>query len=73
MTTWSSVYQVDDMPLPYIRRFHGAVFVIKYGGAAMTDPALREGFARDVVLLKSACSGSGASGGATGGGANSAS
>jgi acetylglutamate kinase len=38
--------------LPYIRRFHGETFVIKYGGHAMTDPALREGFARDVVLLK---------------------
>ncbi len=38
--------------LPYIREFHGQTVVIKYGGAAMTDPALREGFARDVVLLK---------------------
>jgi acetylglutamate kinase len=38
--------------LPYIRRFHGRTVVIKYGGAAMTDPALREEFARDVVLLK---------------------
>jgi acetylglutamate kinase len=38
--------------LPYIREFHGKTVVIKYGGAAMTDPALREDFARDVVLLK---------------------
>src|SRR5688572_5118509 len=38
--------------LPYIRRFHGETFVIKYGGSAMTEPALRESFARDVVLLK---------------------
>ena len=38
--------------LPYIREFHGKTIVIKYGGAAMTDPALREDFARDVVLLK---------------------
>jgi acetylglutamate kinase len=38
--------------LPYIRDFHGKTVVIKYGGAAMTDPALREEFARDVVLLK---------------------
>ena len=38
--------------LPYIRRFHGQTFVVKYGGAAMTEPALRESFARDVVLLK---------------------
>ena len=38
--------------LPYIREFHGRTIVIKYGGAAMEDPALREEFARDVVLLK---------------------
>ncbi|HXB64575.1 MAG TPA: acetylglutamate kinase [Solirubrobacteraceae bacterium] len=38
--------------LPYIREFHGKTAVIKYGGAAMEDPALREEFARDVVLLK---------------------
>ncbi len=38
--------------LPYIREFHGQTVVIKYGGAAMTDTALREEFARDVVLLK---------------------
>ncbi len=38
--------------LPYIRKFEGQTVVIKYGGAAMTDPELREEFARDVVLLK---------------------
>jgi len=38
--------------LPYIRDFHGRTVVIKYGGAAMTDDALKEEFARDVVLLK---------------------
>ncbi len=38
--------------LPYIREFHGRTVVIKYGGAAMSDPDLREQFARDVVLLK---------------------
>jgi acetylglutamate kinase len=38
--------------LPYIREFHGRTVVIKYGGAAMEDPGLREEFARDVVLLK---------------------
>jgi acetylglutamate kinase len=38
--------------LPYIREFHGKTVVIKYGGAAMVDPELREEFARDVVLLK---------------------
>src|SRR6201997_3217011 len=38
--------------LPYIRDFHGKTVVIKYGGAAMTEPGLKEDFARDVVLLK---------------------
>src|SRR5580692_902986 len=38
--------------LPYIREFHSKTVVIKYGGAAMEDPELREQFARDVVLLK---------------------
>ncbi len=38
--------------LPYIRRFAGKTLVIKYGGNAMTDEKLKEGFARDVVLLK---------------------
>ncbi|HET9739268.1 MAG TPA: acetylglutamate kinase [Solirubrobacteraceae bacterium] len=38
--------------LPYIREFQGRTVVIKYGGAAMNDPELREDFARDVVLLK---------------------
>ena len=38
--------------LPYIRRFHGKTFVIKYGGHAMIDEKLRDGFARDVALLK---------------------
>jgi acetylglutamate kinase len=38
--------------LPYIREFHSKTVVIKYGGAAMEDPSLREEFARDVVLLK---------------------
>src|SRR6185437_16051234 len=38
--------------LPYIREFYGKTVVIKYGGAAMSNPALKEEFARDVVLLK---------------------
>jgi acetylglutamate kinase len=38
--------------LPYIRRFHGKTFVIKYGGHAMIDEKLRDGFARDVALMK---------------------
>ena len=38
--------------LPYIQRFTGKTFVIKFGGNAMTDPQLHESFARDVVLMK---------------------
>ncbi len=38
--------------LPYIRRFHGRTFVVKYGGHAMVDPSLKESFARDVCLLR---------------------
>src|SRR4051812_8659716 len=38
--------------LPYIQRFHGRTIVVKYGGNAMTDDALKADFAHDVVLLK---------------------
>ncbi len=38
--------------LPYIQRFYGKTFVIKYGGAAMTDEDLKTSFAQDIVLLK---------------------
>ena len=38
--------------LPYIRRFFGSTFVIKYGGAAMEEESLKKEFARDVALLK---------------------
>ena len=38
--------------LPYIRKFHGSTIVVKYGGSAMVEDALKRSFARDVVLLK---------------------
>ena len=38
--------------LPYMRRFTGQTFVIKYGGHAMGDTALADQFAHDVVLMK---------------------
>ncbi|MCW5624779.1 MAG: acetylglutamate kinase, partial [Burkholderiales bacterium] len=44
--------QVLAEALPYIRRFQDRTIVVKYGGNAMTDPLLKESFARDVVLLK---------------------
>ncbi len=48
----STVAAILAEALPYIRRFHGKTIVVKYGGNAMTDPHLKECFARDVVLLK---------------------
>lgn len=45
--------QVLAEALPYIQRFRGQTFVIKYGGHAMLTPELRDSFARDVVLLES--------------------
>jgi acetylglutamate kinase len=44
--------EILSQALPYIRRYHGKTLVIKYGGNAMTDPALQQDFAEDVVLLK---------------------
>ncbi|NCW51975.1 MAG: hypothetical protein EBV89_12125, partial [Betaproteobacteria bacterium] len=38
--------------MPYIRRFHSRMVVVKYGGNAMTEEALKRSFAADVVLLK---------------------
>jgi acetylglutamate kinase len=38
--------------LPYIQTFRGKTFVIKYGGSAMTDDALKQNFAQDVVLMR---------------------
>ena len=38
--------------LPYIKRFHGKAIVVKFGGNAMVNEKLKQGFARDVVLLK---------------------
>ncbi len=38
--------------LPYIKKFKGKTMLIKYGGNAMTDPALKSSFARDIVLMK---------------------
>jgi acetylglutamate kinase len=38
--------------LPYIRRFHGCTFVVKYGGHAMIDAELKTSFAKDICLLR---------------------
>src|SRR5579864_5094710 len=44
--------EILSQALPYIRKFHGKTIIIKYGGNAMTEPALQQDFAEDVVLLK---------------------
>lgn len=49
---WMSKARTLSEALPYMRRYAGCTFVIKYGGHAMGDTALAEQFARDVVLLK---------------------
>lgn len=46
-----NVARVLTEALPYIQRFAGKTVVIKYGGNAMTDETLKQGFARDVVLM----------------------
>ena len=51
MSTLNSA-EILAQALPYIRKFQGKTLVIKYGGNAMTDPALQKAFAEDVVLLK---------------------
>ncbi len=51
MSTLNSA-EILAQALPYIRKFHGKTLVIKYGGNAMTDPALQKAFSEDVVLLK---------------------
>ncbi len=47
-----NVANVLSEALPYIQRLHNKTIVIKYGGNAMTDEKLKNGFARDIVLLK---------------------
>jgi len=51
-TAAMNIARVLTEALPYIQRFAGKTIVIKYGGNAMVDEALKNGFARDVVLMK---------------------
>ena len=46
------VVEVLSEALPYIQRFSGKTVVVKYGGNAMTEDALMDSFARDMVLMK---------------------
>ncbi len=52
MTTPLTKEEILTSALPYIQRYEGKTFVIKYGGAAMTDEFLKESFAKDATLLK---------------------
>ena len=51
-TEASGIARVLTEALPYIQQFHGCTVVVKYGGNAMTEDALKASFARDVVLMK---------------------
>ena len=53
-STAAAKAQILAEALPYIQRFADKTIVIKYGGNAMTDARLKEGFARDIVLLNAA-------------------
>jgi acetylglutamate kinase len=51
-----TAHQIADVlieALPYIQRFKGKTIVVKFGGNAMIDEALKNSFARDIVLMKS--------------------
>ena len=52
VTSAMNIAQVLTEALPYIQRFSGKTIVTKYGGNAMIDNALKNSFARDVVLMK---------------------
>ena len=50
-----TAHQIADVlieALPYIQRFKGKTVVVKFGGNAMVDEALKHSFARDIVLMK---------------------
>lgn len=49
---WLAQARILSEALPFMRRYTGATFVIKFGGHAMGDPGLAQSFARDVVLLR---------------------
>jgi acetylglutamate kinase len=52
LTSASAKAAVLTEALPWLERFHGATVVVKYGGNAMTDDALKAGFAEDIVFLR---------------------
>ena len=52
LTTAAAKATVLAEALPWLERWHGATIVVKYGGNAMTDDALKAGFAEDIVFLR---------------------
>ena len=52
MESWVQKANVLIEALPYIREFSGKKIVVKYGGSAMTDNALKKSVIQDVALLK---------------------
>ena len=52
LTNASAKAAVLTEALPWLERLHGATVVVKYGGNAMTDDALKAGFAEDIVFLR---------------------
>src|ERR1043166_229347 len=49
---WENIARILADALPFLRRYRGQCFVIKYGGHAMDDTSTAANFARDIVLLK---------------------
>jgi acetylglutamate kinase len=52
LNEWEKIARILAEALPFMRRYRGQCFVIKYGGHAMDDQAAAMSFARDMVLLK---------------------
>lgn len=52
MHDWENIARILSEALPFLRRYRGQYFVIKYGGHAMDDTETAARFARDIVLLK---------------------
>ena len=52
ITSAKNIAKVLTEALPYIQKFTGRTVVVKYGGSAMVDEALKQSFARDIVLMK---------------------
>ena len=52
ITSAKNIAKVLTEALPYIQKFTGRTVVVKYGGSAMVDEALKQSFAIDIFLMK---------------------